>query len=45
MADSAHPETATFAEKLSALCTSGPTFRNLDVVCVDTEIRRELAWP
>jgi hypothetical protein len=35
MANSALPETATFAEKLSALCTSGPTFRNLDVVRID----------
>lgn len=32
MANSALPETAAFAERLSALCTSGPTFRNLDVV-------------
>jgi len=24
-----------FAEKLSALCSSGPTFRNLDLVRVD----------
>ena len=35
MANSALSETATFAEKLSALCTSGPAFRNLDVVRVD----------
>jgi hypothetical protein len=35
MANSALPETAAFAEKLSALCVSGPTFRNLDVVRVD----------
>ena len=34
MANSALPETTAFAEKLSALCTSGPTFRNLDLVCV-----------
>jgi hypothetical protein len=27
-------ETAAFAEKLSALCVSEPTFRNLDVVRV-----------
>jgi len=35
MANSALPETAAFAEKLTALCTSGPTFRNLDVVRAD----------
>ena len=35
MANSALPETTAFAEKLSALCSSGPTFRNLDVVRVD----------
>ena len=35
MANSALPETTAFAEKLSALCVSGPTFRNLDVVRVD----------
>ncbi len=35
MANSALPETAAFAEKLSALCVSGPTFRNLDVVRAD----------
>ena len=35
MANSALPETAAFAEKLSALCVSDPTFRNLDVVRVD----------
>jgi quinol monooxygenase YgiN len=35
MANSALPETAAFAEKLSALCVSEPTFRNLDVVRVD----------
>jgi quinol monooxygenase YgiN len=35
MANSALPETAAFAEKLSALCTSGPAFRNLDLVRVD----------
>ena len=35
MANSALPETAAFAEKVSALCTSGPTFRNLDVVRTD----------
>ena len=32
MANSALPETAAFAARLSALCTSGPAFRNLDVV-------------
>ncbi len=32
MANSALPETTAFAEKLSALCLSGPTFRNLDLV-------------
>jgi quinol monooxygenase YgiN len=35
MANSALPETTAFAEKLTALCTSGPTFRNLDVVRAD----------
>ena len=35
MANSALPETAAFAEKLSALCSSGPAFRNLDLVRVD----------
>jgi len=35
MANSALPETATLAAKLSALCASGPTFRNLDVVRID----------
>ena len=35
MANSALPETAAFAEKLAALCASGPTFRNLDVVRTD----------
>ncbi len=35
MANSALPETAAFAQKLSALCVSGPTFRNLDVVRAD----------
>jgi hypothetical protein len=35
MANSALPETAAFAEKLSALCVSGATFRNLDVVRAD----------
>ena len=35
MANSALPETAALAEKLAALCDSGPTFRNLDVVRTD----------
>jgi hypothetical protein len=35
MANSALPETSAFAQKLSALCSSGPSFRNLDVVRVD----------
>jgi hypothetical protein len=35
MANSALPETAAFAQKLSALCSEGPTFRNLDLVRVD----------
>jgi hypothetical protein len=35
MANSALPETAAFAQKMSALCASGPTFRNLDVVRTD----------
>jgi hypothetical protein len=35
MANSALPETTAIAEKLSALCVSGPTFRNLDIVRVD----------
>lgn len=35
MANSALPETATFAEKLAALCASAPAFRNLDVVRAD----------
>jgi hypothetical protein len=35
VANSALPETTAFAEKLPALCTSGPAFRNLDLVRVD----------
>jgi hypothetical protein len=35
MANSSLPETAVFADKLSALCISAPTFRNLDLVRVD----------
>jgi hypothetical protein len=35
MANSALPETAAIAQKLAALCVSGPTFRNLDVVRAD----------
>jgi hypothetical protein len=34
-ANSTLPETAAFAERLSALCVSGPMFRNLDVVRAD----------
>ncbi len=35
--DRERPDTyaTAFAEKLSALCMSGPTFRNLDLVRVD----------
>jgi len=35
MANSALPETAALAAKLSALCVSGPSFRNLDEVRID----------
>ena len=35
MANCALPETGAFAERLSGLCVSGPTFRNLDVVRAD----------
>jgi hypothetical protein len=35
MANSLLPETTAFAEKLPALCSAGPTFRNLDLVRVD----------
>ncbi len=35
MANSALPETTAFAGKLSALCVSGPTFRNPGLVRVD----------
>ena len=35
IANSGLPQTAAFAEKLPALCASGPTFRNLDLVRVD----------
>jgi hypothetical protein len=35
MANNALPETSQFAERISALCSSGPTFRNLDVVRTD----------
>ena len=31
MENSARPETGRFAERLTALCDSPPTFRNLDV--------------
>lgn len=36
MANSALPETAVFAERLSMLCTTAPTFRNLTVLRDDT---------
>jgi quinol monooxygenase YgiN len=32
MENSARPETGRLAERLAALCTAPPTFRNLDVV-------------
>jgi hypothetical protein len=32
MANSARPETDQMAKQLAALCTSGPSFHNLDVV-------------
>jgi hypothetical protein len=35
MDNSAHPETAEFAERLAALCDRPPTFRNLDVLQED----------
>jgi hypothetical protein len=35
MANSALPATSEFAAKISALCSSGPVFRNLDVVRTD----------
>lgn len=35
MANSALPETAAFAEQLTKLCDSPPSFRNLDVVRED----------
>lgn len=31
MENSRQPETGVFAEKMAALCTSGPRFHNLDV--------------
>jgi quinol monooxygenase YgiN len=31
MANSQRPETATMAQQLASLCTSGPTFHNMDV--------------
>jgi hypothetical protein len=31
MENSARPETGDFAKQMAALCTSGPTFSNLDV--------------
>ena len=36
MANSALPETAIFAERLSSLCTTPPTFRNLAVLRDET---------
>jgi hypothetical protein len=39
MANSALPETTAFAEKLSALCSSGPTFRNLDLASTSCSLR------
>ncbi|HWF14975.1 MAG TPA: hypothetical protein VG244_02220 [Acidimicrobiales bacterium] len=35
MENSNRPETSKFAERLAALCTSGPVFRNLDVERID----------
>jgi quinol monooxygenase YgiN len=35
MTNSRMPETASFAEKLAGLCTSGPVFKNLDLVRLD----------
>jgi hypothetical protein len=35
MANSALPETTSFAQRLSALCEGQPTFRNLDTVRVE----------
>ena len=35
MRNSQLPETIAFADKVTALCDSGPTFRNLDVVRED----------
>jgi len=35
MANSELPETSDFAAKIAALCSSGPVFRNLDVVRTD----------
>lgn len=45
MANSVVPETMAFAGKLSALCMSGPTFRNLDLVRVDELQPAESARP
>lgn len=36
MTNSAHPATTAFAENVAKLAEDGPTFRNLDVVQVDT---------
>jgi len=35
MANSEHPTTSAFAQRLQALCDGDPVFRNLDVVRVD----------
>jgi quinol monooxygenase YgiN len=35
MANSELPETSAFAARLAALCSSGPVFRNLDVLRTD----------
>jgi hypothetical protein len=35
MANSALPETASFAQRLAGLCKGGPSFMDLDVVRVD----------
>lgn len=35
MANSSLPETGHFAERLTALCTAGPSFTDLDAVRVD----------
>jgi hypothetical protein len=35
MENSRHPETGDFAQRIAALCSAPPTFRNLDVERVD----------